>query len=139
MKKLLFFMAIAIAPQLVWAQSCDKKSCGPEGTKKEEAAVISSMRTDLQTVINKMSTSSVAFDQQVKDMEIEKGSSDDESLLFISQAATTIRFELLSKVESSRIVSSLKEFRPVAATTKQQMVVNLKNEIEALAMQVGKL
>ena len=120
-------------------QTCDKKSCGPEGTKKEEAAVITSMRSDLQTVITKMSHSSWAFDLQVKEMSIEKGASDDESLLYISQAATSIRYELLTKVEPSKVVASLKDFKPSSSSTKQQMVANLKKEIQLLAVQAEKL
>ena len=148
MKKLLTLVVIAIAPYFASAQSCtpscdktcDKKtSCGPEGTKKAEAAVITTMRTDLQTVITKMSESSLAFDQQVRGMTIEKGTTDDESLLYLSQAATTIRFELLNKVESSKMTASLKDFKPGTAANKQQMVANLKKEIQVLTTQAEKL
>lgn len=148
MKKLLILVVVAIAPYFVAAQSCtpscdktcDKKSsCGPEGTKTEEAAVITTMRTDLQTVITKMSKSSLSFDQRVKGMKIEKGTTDDESLLFLSQAATTIRFELLNKIESARMTASLKDFKSGTAVTKQQMVANLKKEIQVLATQAENL
>jgi hypothetical protein len=143
MKKLLILAILTMSAYVTSAQSCpqtcDKKSCGPEGTKKEEAAVITTMRSDLQTVITKMSHSSWAFDRQVKEMSIEKGASDDESLLYISQAATSIRYELLSKVEPSKFVASLKDFKPSASSTKQQMVANLKKEIQLLAVQAEKL
>ena len=72
-------------------------------------------------------------------MSIEKGASDDESLLYISHAATSIRYELLSKVEPSKVVTSLKDFKPSASSTKQQMVANLKKEIQLLAVQAEKL
>jgi hypothetical protein len=121
------------------AQTCDKKSCGPAGTKKEEAAVITTMRTDLQMVITKISKSSLAFDNQLKEMTIEKGVSDDESLLFISQAATSIRYQLLNNLEASKLVAYLKEYKPSASSTKQQMVANLKKEIQLLAVQAEKL
>ena len=96
MKKLFMLMAVVVAPyfltaQSCAAQSCDKKSCGPEGTKKEEAAVITTMRTDLQTVITRIAKSPIGFDKTIREMTIEKGASDDESLLFISQAASSIR------------------------------------------------
>ena len=143
MKKLLILAILTMSAYVTSAQSCaqtcDKKSCGPEGTKKEEAAVITTMRSDLQTVITKMSHSSWAFDRQVKEMSIEKGASDDESLLYISQAATSIRYELLSKVEPSKVVASLKDFKPSASSTKQQMVANLKKEIQLLTVQAEKL
>ena len=143
MKKLLILAILTMSAYVTSAQSCpqtcDKKSCGPEGTKKEEAAVITTMRSDLQTVITKMSHSSWAFDRQVKEMSIEKGASDDESLLYISQAATSIRYELLSKVEPSKVVASLKDFKPPSSSTKQQMVANLKKEIQLLAVQADKL
>jgi hypothetical protein len=143
MKKLIVFILVAVSSFVSYSQSyaqtCDKKSCGPEGTKKEEAAVISTMRTDLQTVIAKISKSSLAFDSQLKEMTIEKGASDDESLLFISQIATSIRYELLSKVESSKLVASLKDYKPSVSSNKQQMVANLKKEIQLLATQAEKL
>lgn len=143
MKKLFVLILVAVSCFTAYSQSCaqtcEKTSCGPEGTKKEEAAVIKTMRNDLQTVIAKMSKSSLAFDSQVKDLTIEQGASDDESLLFISQAATSIRFELLNKLESSKLVTSLKDYRPGTSSTKQQMVANLKKEIQLLAAQVEKL
>jgi hypothetical protein len=143
MKTLLVLILLAVCSIATYSQSCapacDKKSCGPEGTKKEEAAVISTMRNDLQAVITRMSKSSFAFDNQLKEMTIEKGASDDESLLFLSQAATSIRYELLNKIESSKLVASLKEYKPSASMTKQQMVANLKKEIQLLAIQAEKL
>jgi hypothetical protein len=143
MKKIIALLILSLSSYAMYAQSCaqtcDKKSCGPEGTKKEEAAVIKTMRTDLQTVVAKMAKSSLAFDSQVKDMTIEKGENDDESLLFLSQAATTIRYELLNKLERSKIVASLKEFKAGAASNKQQMVANLKKEIQVLASQAEQL
>src|SRR6476469_9767598 len=124
MKKMIALLIISAStsPLLAQscAQSCDKKSCGPEGTKKEEAAVITAMRSDLQTVITKISKSSLAVDNQLKDMTIEKGTSDDESLLFLSQVAASIRFEFLNKVESAKLVAPLKEFRPSPSSTKQK-------------------
>lgn len=143
MKKLIVLILVAISSFGVYSQSyaqtCDKKSCGPEGTKKDEAAVITTMRTDLQTVITKMSKSPHSFDDQLKDMTIEKGASDDESLLFIAQAATSIRYELLNKLEQSQLTASLKDYRPSASSNKQQMVANLKKEIQLLAVQAEKL
>jgi hypothetical protein len=132
MKKLLILAFLTMSAYVTFAQSCapscDKTSCGPEGTKKEEAAVITTM-----------SNSSWAFDKQVKEMSIGKGASDDESLFYISQAATAVRFELLSKVEPTRVTASLKDFKPTASPTKQQMVANLKKEIQLLAVQADKL
>jgi hypothetical protein len=143
MKKLLMFTVLMLSSYLMSAQSCaktcDAKSCGPEGTKKEEAAVITTMRSDLQTVITKISKSSIAIDPQIKELTIEKGGTDDESLFFISQAVTSIRYELLSKIEPSKLVASLKEFKPSASSNKQQMVANLKKEIQLLASQAERL
>jgi len=115
--------------------SCEKKSCGPEGTKKEEAAVISTMRSELQTVITRMSKSSLSFDKRIAEMKIERGTSDDESLFFISQAANSIRHEFVSKIESSKLVVPLREYEPLAVSTKQQMVSALKKEIQILTSQ----
>jgi hypothetical protein len=122
MKTIIALFVLSLSSYVISAQSCaqtcDKKSCGPEGTKKEEAAVIKTMRTDLQTVVAKMAKSNLAFD---------------------SQAATTIRYELLNKLERSKVVTPLKEFKPGAASSKQQMVANLKKEIQVLASQAEQL
>lgn len=147
MKKLCIIILIAGIPLVTNGQSCDKAasqscsktSCGPEGTKKEEAVVIGLMRSDLQKVVIKMSKSELSFDKQVSEMKIEKGSTDDESLLYISQAVTAIRFELLNKVDKTKLVASLKDYQPSRFSTKQQMVTALKKEIEMLTSQVEKL
>ncbi len=133
------FIALTGISCLSVAQSCDKKSCGPEGTKKEEAAVITTLRTDLQSVVARMSQSGISFDKEIAQMEIVKGTSDDESLLYISQAASTIRYELLNKVESSKLVSSLKDYKPGSVSSKQKMVASLQKEIQILASQADKL
>jgi hypothetical protein len=143
MKKILILLVIVAAPAVLAAQSCapqscDKTSCGPEGTKKKEAAVITSMRNELQSVIVKMSKSTYPFDKSVAEMKIEQGSNDDESLLFLSQAASTIRYEFVSKL-SSNLIASLKEFKPSGVTSKQQMVSALKKEINILASQAENL
>jgi len=143
MKKTLMLILFTAVSVVSWGQpcapSCDKKSCGPEGTKKAEAAVISGMRADIQTVLKKMSASALSFDKQIAEMKIEKGETDDESLLYLSQAITAIRYELLNKLESSRIIGSLKTYRPAAISTKQQLVSSLKKEIEMLASQAENL
>lgn len=72
-------------------------------------------------------------------MEIEKGTSDDESLLFISQAVNAIRFELVNKIEPSKLIASLKDYQPARFSTKQQMVSALKKEIQMLTSQAEKL
>ena len=143
MKKIVFLFILALPSYASHAQSCqptcDKTSCGPDGTKKQEAVVITTMRSDLQTVITKMSKSSLAFDNHLKGMTIEKGTSDDESLLYISQVASSIRYEFLNKIESSRLVANLKDYKPSTFSTKQQMVASLKKEIQLLAAQADKL
>ena len=147
MKKLFILILIAGIPLLSSAQSCDKNaaascdktSCGPEGTKKGEAKVITTLRSDLQEVINKMSKSSLPFDREISEMKVVQGSNDDESLLFISQAIVTIRQEFLNKLEPSKLVTSLREHKPVGFTSKQQMVSALKKEITVLVSQAEKL
>ena len=72
-------------------------------------------------------------------MKIAKGSTDDESLLFISQAVTSIRYELTSKVETSKQIASIQKYEPSVVSNKQQMVASLQKEIEILANQADKL
>jgi hypothetical protein len=144
MKTLFILLLISGSSFFALAQSCspascDKKSCGPGGTKKEEAAIITSMRNDLQTIILKMSKSSLPFDKQVVEMKIEKGGTDDESLLFISRAATNLRYHLLSQIETSKLVTSLRNYKPENFASKQQMVAALKKEIQILNSQAEKL
>jgi hypothetical protein len=86
-----------------------------------------------------MSKSSLSFDKRIAEMKIEKGTSDDESLFFISQAANSIRHEFVSKIESSKLVVPLREYEPLAVSTKQQMVSALKKEIQILTSQAERL
>ena len=144
MKKLIGMIAIIALPYFSFSQSCqpqscDKKACGPEGTKKAEAAVITTMRSELQTVIVKMSKSSLSFDEQIAGMTIEQGGTDDESLLFLSQAVNSIRYEFLNKVDASKQIAALKEYKPESLSSKQKMVANLKKEIKTLAAQAERL
>jgi hypothetical protein len=120
-------------------KTCDKQVCEKERSKTAEAALISSMRSDLQTVIEKASKSSVAFDSQLKEATIEEGTNDEESLLYISRVAASIRSEFLNKVESTKLMASLKDYTPSPYSTKQQMVANLKQEIQLLATQAENL
>jgi hypothetical protein len=139
MKKIIILIALTGISSFSVAQSCDKKSCGPEGTKTEEARVISSLRADLQAVVNKMSQSGISFEREISQMEITKGANDDESLLFISQAASAIRYELLNKVEPTKITSQLKEYKPGNLSSKQKLVSSLQKEIKILANQADKI
>jgi hypothetical protein len=143
MKKLFILILLSSVSYLTLAQEtkpgCDKTSCGPEGTKKGEAVVITTLRNDLQTVITKMSKSTVSFDKEIADMEIAKGATDDECLLYISQAASAVRYELVNKVDPSKLNASLKNYKPANFSTKQKMVSGLKKEIELLVAQAEKL
>lgn len=143
MKKLFILILLSGVSYLTHAQeakpACDKSSCGPEGTKKGEAVVITTMRNDLQAVIAKMSKSSVSFDKEIAEMEIAKGATDDECLLYISQAASAVRYELLNKVDPSKLTASLKNYKPGSFSNKQKMVSGLKKEIEILTTQAEKL
>ena len=143
MRNLFILILFSLPLQFSWAQSCppscDKTSCGPEGTKKAEAAVITTMRTEVQTVLTKMSQSKIAFDKHVANMKLEKGETDDESLLFLSQAVTAIRYELTSRLDASKQLLALKQFKPASSATKQQMVAALRKEIQVLASQAESL
>ena len=143
MKKLFILILLSAFVQFSWAQtcppSCDKTSCGPEGTKTKEAAVITTMRTEVQTLLTKMTKSNIAFDKQIADMKLEKGENDDESLLFLSQAVTAIRYELTSRLDGSKQLPALKQFKPASSSSKQQMVASLKKEIQLLASQADRL
>jgi hypothetical protein len=144
MKKLFMLLTFVGVSFLSFAQTgdkpaCDKTSCGPEGTKTAEAKSITTLRSDLETVITKMAKSTVPFDKNVSSMKITKGSTDDECLLYISQAATSVRHELVSKLEPSKLIPSLKKYEPIIASNKQQMMASLKKEIEVLADQADKL
>lgn len=119
--------------------SCDKTSCGPAGTKTAEARTITNLREELETVISKMAMSSTAFDRNIAAMKVAKGSTDDESLLLISQAVAAVRNEMVNKVDRSKLVASLMTYEPAVPSTKQQLVASLKKEIESLTSQVEKL
>lgn len=101
--------------------------------------MITTLRTDLQAVVDKMSKSTIAFEKEVAEMEIAKGTTDDESLLFIAQAASAIRYEMLNKVDAAKLISPLREYRPSNASSKQKMVMALQKEIQLLSTQADKI
>ena len=116
---------------------CNPSSCGPGDTKTGEAKVITSMRSDLQSVIDKMAKSGKGFSQDVTNLQIEAGANDDESLLLIYQSATFIKTELASKLQADELLLTETTMKP--ATNKQQLVASLQKEIKALITQVDKL
>ena len=131
MKKILILFALAALPYFTNAQSCqpcppgcDKKSCCVD-PKKCEAKSITCLRSDLQSVINKMAKSSLGFNKQVVEMTIAPGETEDESLQLISQAASSIRHELESTngLRGSRLKSSSGTDLTVAALKKEVKVL----------------
>ena len=120
-------------------EGCNPSSCGPGDTKKGEAKAITSMRSDLQSVIDKMAKSDKGFSHQVTTLQIEAGATDDESLLFIYQSASFVRTELTTKLPTDQLLPVLKETPTKPSTNKQQLVASLQKEIKALTTQVDKL
>lgn len=135
---MLFFGAVESA----MAQSkpgCDPKSCGPDNTKVEEAKVITDLRDQLQSAINKMGSSSYAFDKGIKTYQIPKGSSDDESVLFISQTITCVKRHLKATLPEEKILIELKEGNPALTESKQQVIAQIKKDILFIEKQINQL
>ena len=145
MKKSLFILvaltalAVGAFAQSESKASCSPQACGPAGTKTEEAKAITGMRSDLQTVLTKLAKSDAGVDEQLTGTEISKGSSDDESLLYIYQSAFAVHSELISKVPSDKILPELKNHNLQPSANKQQLVATLRKEIRLLNDQVDKL
>jgi hypothetical protein len=141
MKKLIMFIILAMAAYASSAQSCDpgccKKTCEPDGAKKETAS-ISKLRSDLQTVITKMSKSSLAFDKRVTDLTVKNCVCDEAGLCYLSKIVTSIRHELVEKIEPSKLVVSLKECDH-ASQPEQQTLASLKKEVQLLTAQADLL
>jgi hypothetical protein len=134
---LVLFMAVSAMGQS--KPGCEPQSCGPGNTKVSEAKVITDLRNELQGVITLMSKSSVGFSKAVTTFEIASGESDDESVLILSQTASFIRAELMAKLTPHTLIPELKDFKPTPATSKQQILINLKSEVKVLVMQVSKV
>lgn len=118
---------------------CDPKSCGPDNTKVAEARVITDLRAKLQASIVALGKSSLSFSPELVKFTIPKGTSDDESLLFITQAAAKVKAELLARVPSNKITTELRELQEPLASNKQQMLLHLKKEIEILSAQIASI
>jgi hypothetical protein len=134
----LFFNAATLVAQEK-KQGCNPSSCGPGDTKTGEAKVITSMRSDLQSVIDKMAKSDKGFSQNVTGLQIESGANDDESLLFIYQSASLVRTELITKLQADQVLPVLKETSIQPSANKQQLVASLQKEIKLLVTQADKL
>jgi hypothetical protein len=133
---------LAVGSALAQAESkpsCNPQACGPAGTKTEEAKAITGMRSDLQAVLTKLATTNVGVNEQLTGTEISKGSTDDESLLFIYQSAFSVHSELVSKVPSDKILPELKNHDLQPSANKQELVATLKKEIKLLNKQVERL
>jgi hypothetical protein len=141
MKKLIMLVVLAVAAYASYAQTCNplccKKTCEADKAKKETAS-ISTMRSDLQTVITKMSRSSMAFDKQLTDLTVKNCVCDEEGLRYLSTVATSIRREFVQKVDPSKLVASLKEHGR-ASLPEQQTLAGLKKEIQLLSAQADLL
>ncbi|ELR70216.1 hypothetical protein C900_03901 [Fulvivirga imtechensis AK7] len=118
---------------------CEPKSCGPDNTKVAEAKVITELRSELETVIMSMKNSSIFFSTEITSFEVPAGSSDDESVLFIAQAAAVVRAELVERLPESILMHELRHFRPDPASSKQQVLKNVKIEVSLLTEQVSKI
>jgi hypothetical protein len=141
MKKFIMLVILAVAAYASPAQSCDpaccKKTCEPDRAKKETAS-ISTLRSDLQMVINKMSKSSLAFDKRVTGLTVKNCVCDEEGLRYLSTIATSIRRELMKKIESSSLVGSWKA-GDLAPQPEQQTLASLNKEVQLLTAQADML
>ncbi len=86
-----------------------------------------------------MAKSDKGFSQDVTGLQLEAGTNDDESLLFIYQSATLVRTELTTKLQADQLLPVMKEISMKPSANKQQLVASLQKEIKALSTQVDKL
>jgi len=140
MKKLIMLVILAVSACVSYAQPCDpgccKKKC--DLSKVKETTSISTLRSDLQMVITKMSQSSLAFDKQVTDLTVKNCVCDEEGLRYLSIVATSIRREFMEKIQPAKQVGSLKT-HSLAAQPKQQTLASLQKEVELLTAQANLL
>lgn len=149
MKKLFVLVALSAVSYLTQAQTpacdpsackdkpaCEKPACCEKScSAKSGSASINAMRSDLQTVIAKMSKSSVSFNDEVVSMEI----ADEACIVKLCKAASTVRNELVTKVDPSKLNASLKNYKPGKSSNERKMASGLKKEIELLTAQVEML
>lgn len=145
MKKLVIVMLMVLSLGS-YAQSsanakpgCDKTSCGPEGTKKGEAVAITNLRTDLEGIKLRMAKTGVSFNKELLETPIAKGSTDDESLLYLLQTVSVMRQELTTKLDRTRLSTDFVSNSPVAFSSKQQLMVALKKEVQLINEQLDQL
>lgn len=142
MNVMLFFALLLSGLTNALAQTppvCKPSSCGPGNTKTEEAAVITDLRKEVEFVMAKMAESKIAFDKDVTGFQIPKGSSDEESLLFLSQTLGMLRGEMRFKIPSEKVSADFINYNPKPVKSKQELLVNLKKETALLKAQVQKL
>ncbi len=145
MKKLMIVLLMVISVGAVAQNTnsakpgCDKTSCGPEGTKKGEAVAITSLRTDLEGIKSRMAKTNVVFSKELLESPITKGSTDDESLLYLLQTVNAVRQELTVKLDRARLSADFVSNSPVSFSTKQQLMVALKKEVQLINEQLDQL
>src|SRR5688572_4616066 len=92
-------MAVASAFAQSDKASCTPSaSCGPSDTKKSEAKAITELRTSMQNVVSYLTLSKYNFSEDLKTLDLSPRSTDDETLLFLTQASGLIRQELKEKL-----------------------------------------
>jgi hypothetical protein len=136
----LFVFALASEGLSQEKASCTPSaSCGPADTKLKEAKTITELRTSLQNVVSYLSLSRYNFSEDLKTLDLSSRTTDDETLLFLTQATGLIRQELKEKLPTELQTIELKNHKVKFASTKPQMVVSVKKDIEIFKDQIARL
>jgi hypothetical protein len=118
---------------------CDPKSCGPDNTKVEEAKVITDLRAQLQTSFSKLHLTNLSLGEQLTSYTVPKGTSDDESVMFLMQASTALKNEIIRVVPKEKLLPEISLTTMPVSSSKQQLIGTLKKDIAILEKQINAL
>lgn len=85
--------------------ACKPSSCGPEGTKVEEAAIISHLRTEVVTLHKTAQSKSSILNLSLNAVDVKElsGSNDDESIRIMAQFLSRFHNKVLSSIPTNKL------------------------------------
>jgi hypothetical protein len=83
--------------------------------------------------------SKYSFSEDLKTLDLSPRNTDDETLLFLTQASGLIRQELKEKLPAEVQIPELKNHKQKFAGTKPQMVLSVKKDVEMFKDQIARL
>jgi hypothetical protein len=143
MKKALFLsISLLVLAGSVIAQtatSCQPASCGPEGTKTEEAAVITKLRTDVLALQHDIQSKKLKVEVEMATSEELRKPSDGESLLVLGSQLWQLHTALSNAIPADMVQEDFNKLKFNLRDSGAQLVSNLNQNLNVMKKQLDSL